>query len=114
MQHSGLKEIRTYLENCYSELKLSLNYHGLDGRLDWGDPGALGYLLETGLYQVLREEISNEIQEGIQAGHLVVLLPRPQLLLEFGIPRVDGQHQDDPQHSGNDGRGHVIYHGSRA
>lgn len=70
--------------------------------------------METGLHQVLREEISNEIQEGIQARHLVVLLARPQLLLEFGIARVDGQHQDDPQHCGNDGRRHVIHHGSRA
>lgn len=76
--------------------------------------GALGYLLETGLHQVLREEISNEIQKGIQTRHLVVFLPWPQLLLEFGIAWVDGQHQDDPQHCGNDGRGHVIHHGSCA
>ena len=72
------------------------------------------YLLETGLDQVFREEISDKVQKGIQAGHLVVLLPRPQLLLKSGVPWVDGQDQDHPQDCGDDGRGHVIHHGSRA
>lgn len=74
----------------------------------------MGYLLKTGLDQVFRKEISNKVQEGIQAGHFIVLLSRPQLLLEFGVPWVDSQDQDDPQHRGDDGCGHVIHHGSRA
>lgn len=78
------------------------------------DIRTLGYLLKTGLDKVFREEISNKVQKGIQAGHFIVLLPRPQLLLEFGVPRVDSQDQDDPQHCSDDGRGHVIYHSSRA
>lgn len=72
------------------------------------------YLLETGLDQVFREEIPNQVQKGVQAGHFVVLLPRPQLLLKSGVPRMDGQDQDDPQDRGDDGRGHVIHHGPRA
>lgn len=72
----------------------------------------LGYLLKTGLDQVFRKEIANKVQEGIQAGHFIILLPWPQLLLEFGVSWVDRQDQDDPQHRSNDGCGHVIHHGS--
>lgn len=95
-------------------LKQSLSY--LDNLQSWRGENIRiwSYLLKTGLDKVFREEISNKVQEGIQAGHFIILLPRPQLLLEFGVPWVDSQDQDDPQHGGNDGRGHVIHHGPGA
>lgn len=96
-------------------MKQTLSYH-LGNLGGWRDENirTLHYLLKAGLDKVFREEISNKVQKGIQAGHFIILHPRPQLLLEFGVPWVDSQDQDDPQDRGDDGRGHVIHHGSRA
>ena len=47
------------------------------------------YLLETSLHQVLREQVPDQIKEGIQAGHVIVLLALAQPLLQFGVARVN-------------------------
>lgn len=49
----------------------------------------LRYLLETSLHQVLREQVPDQIKEGIQAGHVIVLLALAQPLLQFGVARVN-------------------------
>lgn len=76
----------------------------------------MGYpdLLEAGLNQILWKQVPDEVQEGVQAADLLVLghgagtaASAPQL----GVPWVDPQHQDDPQDGGDDGGGHVVYHG---
>lgn len=72
------------------------------------------YLLEASLDKVLWEEVPNEIEEGIQAGDLILDGALSQLLLHLGVARVDDQHQDDTQDGGNDGGGHVVDHGPGA
>lgn len=71
--------------------------------------------MEAGLDQVLREQVPDQVEKGIQAADLLVLWScggpaAPQ----FGVTRVDSQHQDDPQDGGDDGGGHVVHHGSAA
>lgn len=72
------------------------------------------YLLETSLHQVLWEQVPDQIKEGIQAGDLVVLLALAEVFFQFGVSRVDDEHQDDPQDGSNDGGGHVVDHSSGA
>lgn len=72
------------------------------------------YLLDAGLDQVLREEVSDQVEEGIQTVDLLVpwgwwsRRASPQ----FGVPRVDRQHQDNPEDGGNYSGGHVVHHSS--
>lgn len=49
----------------------------------------LHYLLETSLHQVLWEQVPDQIKEGIQAGHFIIFLALAQILLQFGVARVD-------------------------
>ena len=72
------------------------------------------YLLEASLHQVLWEQVPDEIEEGVQAGDVVVLLSLAQALLQFGVAGVDDEHQDDSQDSSDDGGGHVVHHGPGA
>lgn len=52
----------------------------------------LSYLLKTRLHQVLWEKISDEIKEGIHAGHLVILLSLSKIRFQLGVARMDEQH----------------------
>jgi len=78
--------------------------------------GGGGYLLEAGLHQVLREEVPEQVQEGVHAVDLLVLRGRVRRRLapQLGVPRVDPQHQDDTEDGGDHGGGHVVDHGSAA
>lgn len=71
------------------------------------------YLLEAGPHQVLRKEVSDQVEEGVQAADLLVLCgcgcrAAPQ----FGVAWVDSQNQNDSQDGGNYSGGHVVRHGS--
>lgn len=71
--------------------------------------------MEAGLDQVLREEVSNQVKEGIQAADLLVLWSCGEPAApQFGVTRVDSQHQDDPQDGSDYSGGHVVHHGSAA
>lgn len=75
--------------------------------------GCRGYLLEAGLHQVLREQVPEQVQEGVQTVDLLVLGGRAGgFSPQFGVPRVDAYHQDDPEDGGDDSGGHVVHHGS--
>ena len=78
--------------------------------------GSGSYLLEAGLHQVFREQVPDEVQEGVQTADLLVLGGRVLLLTapEFGVSRVDPQDQDDPQDGSYDRSGHVVDHGPGA
>lgn len=72
-----------------------------------------GYLLEAGLHQVLREEVSDQVEESVQAADLLVL--RGWVLTaspQFRVPRVNPQHEDDPEDGSDYSGGHVVHHGS--
>ena len=72
------------------------------------------YLLKARLHQVLREEVSDEIEESIHAGHLVVLLSLSEIGLQLWVAGMDEQHQDHPQDGCDDRRRHVVDHGPGA
>ena len=72
------------------------------------------YLLKARLHQVLREEVSDEIEESIHAGHLVVLLSLSKIGLQLWVAGMDEQHQDHPQDGCDDRRRHVVDHGPGA
>ena len=69
--------------------------------------------MEAGLHQVLREEVSDQVEEGVQTADLLVLLDccRPASS-QFGVPRMNPQHEDDPEDSSDYSGGHVVHHGS--
>ena len=93
---------------------------GLTGLLTGGLTGLLAggltatHLLEAGLHQVLGEEVPDEVEEGVHAGDVVVLLAVAEVGLQLGVPRVDDDDQDHPQDGGDHRGGHVVYHGPRA
>lgn len=71
--------------------------------------------MEAGLDQVFGEEVPDQVEKGVQAADLLVFgscggPAAPQ----FGVPRMDSQHQNDPQDGGDYGGGHVVDHGSAA
>lgn len=54
------------------------------------------HLLETGLDQVLWEQVPDEVQEGIKAADLLILQGCVHLGSEVRIPWVDPQNQYNP------------------
>lgn len=69
--------------------------------------------MKAGLDQVLREQVSDQVQKRVHAADLLVAqsgagLNRP----EFGVSWVNPEHQDDTQDGRDDGGGHVVHHGS--
>ncbi len=73
------------------------------------------YLLKTGLDQVIREKVSDQIQKGVQTAHFLVLGGGVDLTgPEFWVPGVYSKHQDYTQNSSDYCGGHVVHHCSGA
>lgn len=69
--------------------------------------------MEAGLHQVLREEVSDQVEEGVQTADLLVLWGRVLTASpQFGVPWVNPQYEDDPQDGSDYSGGHVVHHGS--
>lgn len=50
---------------------------------------SLPYLLETSLNQVLREQVSYQVKEGVQAGDIIIFLALAEVFFQFGVSGVD-------------------------